>query len=59
MARKKAPELTFQQHIADFLVHAHKCGVLEQSDITDTEHSLRRTLQAAPVARNQRTITDP
>ena len=36
--RKKAPELTFQQHIADFLVREHGYGVLEQSDITDTEH---------------------
>jgi len=35
---RKAPELTFQQHIADFLVHEHKYGVLEQTDITDTEH---------------------
>jgi len=38
MARKKPPELTFQQHIADFLVREHKYGVLEQADITDTEH---------------------
>ncbi|MFH1738831.1 MAG: type I restriction endonuclease, partial [bacterium] len=38
MPRKKAPELTFQQHIADFLVREHKYGVLEQADITDTEH---------------------
>jgi len=36
--RKKPPELTFQQHIADFLVREHKYGVLEQTDITDTEH---------------------
>ncbi|MBI1817104.1 MAG: type I restriction endonuclease subunit R [Deltaproteobacteria bacterium] len=36
--RKKSPELTFQQHIADFLVREHKYGVLEQTDITDTEH---------------------
>src|ERR1035437_2457621 len=36
--RKKPPELTFQKHIADFLVREHKYGVLEQSDITDTEH---------------------
>ena len=36
--RKKAPELTFQQHIADYLVREHEYGVLEQSDITDTEH---------------------
>jgi type I restriction enzyme R subunit len=35
---KKAPELTFQQHIADFLIREHKYGVLEQTDITDTEH---------------------
>jgi len=35
---KKAPELTFQQHIADYLVREHKYAVLEQSDITDTEH---------------------
>ena len=38
--RKKAPELTFQQHIADYLVREHKFGVLEQTDITDTEHCL-------------------
>src|SRR5438552_10275547 len=36
--RKKPPELVFQQHIADYLVREHKYGVLEQSDITDTEH---------------------
>ena len=38
MMRKKPSELTFQQHIADFLIHEHGYGVLEQSDITDTEH---------------------
>ncbi|MFZ1640063.1 MAG: DEAD/DEAH box helicase family protein [Candidatus Contendobacter sp.] len=39
MAKKKRPpELTFQQHIADYLVREHRYGVLEQSDITDTEH---------------------
>jgi type I restriction enzyme R subunit len=36
--QKKPPELTFQKHIADFLVGIHGYGVLEQSDITDTEH---------------------
>jgi type I restriction enzyme R subunit len=36
--RKKAPELTFQDHIADFLIREHGYGVLEQTDITDTEH---------------------
>jgi type I restriction enzyme R subunit len=36
--QKKAPELTFQEHIAAFLVREHKYGVLDQGDITDTEH---------------------
>ena len=38
MPRREKPELTFQQHIADYLVREHRYGVLEQSDITDTEH---------------------
>ena len=39
MAKKKSPpELTFQQHIRDYLIREHKYGVLEQSEITDTEH---------------------
>ncbi len=37
---RKRPELTFQQHIANFLVRVHRYGVLEQVDITDTEHSI-------------------
>ena len=36
--RKKPPELTFQKHIADYLVREQKYAVLDQSDITDTEH---------------------
>jgi type I restriction enzyme R subunit len=36
--RRKPPELSFQEHIAAFLVREHKYGVLEQGDITDTEH---------------------
>ncbi len=36
--RKKPPELTFQEHIAAYLVRVHKYAVLAQSDITDTEH---------------------
>jgi type I restriction enzyme R subunit len=40
MARKRQPELTFQQHIADYLVRDHKYGVLEHSEIADTEHSI-------------------
>lgn len=35
---KKSPELIFQEHIRDFLVRVHGYGVLDQSDITDTEH---------------------
>jgi type I restriction enzyme, R subunit len=35
-----APELTFQKHIADFLVRVHEYGVLEQAAISDTEHSI-------------------
>ncbi|MFZ4593481.1 MAG: DEAD/DEAH box helicase family protein, partial [Verrucomicrobiaceae bacterium] len=38
--KKKAPELTFQQHIADYLIRVHCYGKLEQSDITDTEHCI-------------------
>jgi type I restriction enzyme R subunit len=38
MPRKRPPELTFQKHIADYLVREHKYLVLEQSEITDTEH---------------------
>jgi type I restriction enzyme R subunit len=37
---KKPPELTFQQHIADFLIRVHGYSVLEQADITDTEHCI-------------------
>ena len=40
MPRRKATELTFQQHIADFLVRVHMYGMLEQTDITDTEHCI-------------------
>ena len=36
--KKEAPELKFQKHIAKYLVREHKYGVLEQSEITDTEH---------------------
>ena len=36
--KKKAPELTFQKHLADYFVREHQYAVREQSDITDTEH---------------------
>jgi len=38
MARKKAPEITFQEHIAAFLTREHRYPVLEQNEITDTIH---------------------
>lgn len=38
--KKKVPELTFQQHVTAYLIREHKYGVLEQADITDTEHCL-------------------
>jgi len=38
MALKRPPELTFQDHIANFLVREHKYSVLDQIDITDTEN---------------------
>ena len=38
--RNRPPELTFQEHVRDFLVSVHGYGVLEQSDITDTEHCI-------------------
>ena len=40
MARRRKPEITFQTHIADYLVREHKYGVLEQSEITDAEHCI-------------------
>lgn len=40
MARKKAPELTFQEHIAAYLVRKHCYPVLRQVDVTDTEHCI-------------------
>lgn len=42
--RRKPPELTFQQHIAEFLVRVHGYGVLEQADITDTGHCIAEEL---------------
>ena len=35
---KKVPELEFQKHIETYLVQVHKYGVLEQNEITETEH---------------------
>lgn len=38
MPTRRPPEMEFQNHIAEFLIREHKYGMLEQSDITDTEH---------------------
>lgn len=38
MPKKKPPEITFQDHIADYMVRNHRYAVLEQSEITDTEN---------------------
>lgn len=38
MARKKAPEITFQDHIADYLHREHDYIALKQAEITDSEH---------------------
>ena len=40
MARKKAPEITFQEHIAAFLNRVHGYPLLEQAEITDTEQCI-------------------
>jgi type I restriction enzyme R subunit len=40
MAKRKAPEITFQEHIAAYLVREHGYPVLEQTEITDTEHAI-------------------
>ncbi|MBI4331578.1 MAG: type I restriction endonuclease subunit R [Chloroflexi bacterium] len=37
---KKAPEITFQDHVAQFLQDVHHYGVLEQSDITDADNCI-------------------
>jgi len=44
MVCKKQPELIFQEHIADYLIRAHKYGVLEQTDNTDTERFIAEDL---------------
>ncbi|MCB1931405.1 MAG: type I restriction endonuclease subunit R [Candidatus Accumulibacter sp.] len=40
MPRQRAPELSFQQHVADFLVRVHGYGVLEQAEISASEHCI-------------------
>jgi len=36
--RTRRPELTFQDHVANFLIRKHQYGLLEQADVTDTQH---------------------
>ncbi|OGW33025.1 MAG: restriction endonuclease subunit S [Nitrospirae bacterium GWC2_56_14] len=40
MAKRKAPELAFQDHIAAYLTREHGYCVLEQTEITDTENAI-------------------
>ena len=40
MARRKAPEIKFQDHIASFLIREHKYPLLEQEEITDPENAI-------------------
>src|ERR1017187_6806687 len=44
MPKKKPPELTFQDHIAAFLVREHGYGVLEQADISDADNGIAEDL---------------
>ncbi len=38
MPKRKPPEISFQEHIATYLVQSQHYGVLEQNEITDTEN---------------------
>lgn len=38
MAKRKTPEISFQEHIAAYLTRVHGYPLLEQAEITDTEH---------------------
>lgn len=40
MAKRKAPEITFQEHIASYLIREHGFCVLDQTEITDTENAI-------------------
>jgi len=40
VSRRKPPEIAFQDHIAAFLIREHGYGVLEQGEITDTDHAI-------------------
>ena len=46
--KKKAPELTFQQHIADYLIRVHGYGELEQSDITGIRSTASPKISSGP-----------
>jgi len=40
MPKRKAPEITFQDHVAAFFKKVHGYPVLKQADITDPEHCI-------------------
>ena len=58
MPRKKAPEITFQEHIADYLHREHRYIPLEQAEITDPEHVLAEDHLWAFLKATQKNILD-
>ena len=58
VTRKKPPELTFQGHIAAYLVREHGYAVLEQADITDTEHFIAEDHLWASLKASQKETLD-
>jgi type I restriction enzyme R subunit len=55
---KRSPELTFQKHIADFFIRHHGYALLEQAEITDTEHSIAEDHLWAFLKATQQTTLD-
>ena len=58
MAKRKAPEITFQDHIAAYLIRVHGYPVLEQSEITDTKHFIAEDLLWAFLTATQKETLD-
>lgn len=58
MAKRKAPEIKFQEHIAAYLIREHGFCVLEQSEVTDTENSIAEDHVWAFLNATQKTTLD-
>ncbi len=58
MPKRKAPEIKFQEHITAFFIQEHGYPVLEQADITDTEHSIAEDHLWAFLTATQQTTLD-